>query len=76
MTEHLIEDALKMALAQRDTAPGLLVHSDRGVQYRAQKYIDVLLDNKCRISMSRKGAYSGENEHPYRFESEHPKPTH
>ena len=55
MTERLIEEALKMALAQRDTAPGLLVHSDRGVQYRAQKYIDVLLDNKCRISMSRKG---------------------
>jgi len=55
MTERLIEDALKMALAQRDTAPGLLVHSDRGVQYRAQKYIDVLLDNQCRISMSRKG---------------------
>ena len=55
MTEHLIEEALKKALAQRDTAPGLLVHSDRGVQYRAQKYIDVLLNNNCRISMSRKG---------------------
>jgi len=55
MTENLIEDALRMALGARETAPGLLVHSDRGVQYRAQKYINVLQKNECRISMSRKG---------------------
>ena len=55
MTERLIEEALQMALGCRDTAPGLLVHSDRGVQYRAQRYIDVLQNAKCKISMSRKG---------------------
>ena len=55
MTERLIEEALQMALRCRDTAPGLLVHSDRGVQYRAQRYIDVLQNAKCKISMSRKG---------------------
>ena len=55
MTERLIEEALQMALGTRDTAPGLLVHSDRGAQYRSQKYIDVLQKNQCTISMSRKG---------------------
>lgn len=55
MTEALITDAMKMALGQRDIAPGLIVHSDRGVQYRAQGYIDYLRANGCKISMSRKG---------------------
>jgi transposase InsO family protein len=48
-----------MAFQRRKPKPGLIVHSDRGVQYRAQKYIDFLtsfLTSKgCRISMSRKG---------------------
>ena len=55
MTESLIEAALTMAFDRRDTQPGLIVHSDRGVQYRAQRYIDKLEQNGCRISMSRKG---------------------
>ena len=55
MTEALITDAMKMALGQRNIAPGLIVHSDRGVQYRAQGYIDYLSSNGCKISMSRKG---------------------
>ncbi|MRT95071.1 IS3 family transposase, partial [Ancylomarina sp. 16SWW S1-10-2] len=55
MTEALITDAMKMALGQRNMAPGLIVHSDRGVQYRAQGYIDYLRANGCKISMSRKG---------------------
>lgn len=55
MDESLIETALEMAFKRRQTQPGLIVHSDRGVQYRAQKYIDRLTSKGCRISMSRKG---------------------
>ncbi|WP_282450338.1 IS3 family transposase [Microbulbifer sp. CAU 1566] len=53
MTEELTQRALKMALEQRGSKPGLIVHSDRGVQYRAQGYQDLLLANDCRPSMSR-----------------------
>ena len=55
MTEALIEEALVMAFGGREVEPGLMVHSDRGVQYRSQRYIDCLEKKKCRISMSRKG---------------------
>ena len=55
MTERLIKDAMKMAFTNRESSPGLIVHSDRGAQYRAQNYIDYLTSNNCRISMSRKG---------------------
>ena len=34
--------------------PGLVHHSDRGMQYASGDYTDVLKDNKVRISMSRK----------------------
>lgn len=55
MTVELIENAMNMAFGNRKTTPGLIVHSDRGVQYRAQHYIDQLTNKGCRISMSRKG---------------------
>ncbi len=55
MTERLIKDAMKMAFSNRKLEPGLIVHSDRGLQYRAQSYIDYLTSNKCQISMSLKG---------------------
>ncbi len=55
MTEALIEDALTMAFDRREVEPGLVVHSDRGVQYRSQRYVDCLNRKGCRISMSRKG---------------------
>ena len=55
MDESLPETAFNMATARRDTKPGLIVHSDRGVQYRSQRYIDCLQAAGCRISMSRKG---------------------
>lgn len=55
MTEALIEDALTMAMERREVRPGVIVHSDRGVQYRSQRYIDCLSRHGCRISMSRKG---------------------
>ena len=47
--------ALRMALAQRQPVPGLVHHSDRGVQYASQLYTTLLKENGIRISMSRKG---------------------
>ena len=55
MTEMLVIDALKMAFSRRDIEPGLIIHSDRGVQYRSQRYIDYILSHGCKPSMSRKG---------------------
>ena len=55
MRETLIVDALKMAVAQRDIQPGLLLHSDRGVQYRGNEYQQLISDCKMVPSMSRKG---------------------
>ena len=47
--------ALRMALERRRPAAGLLHHSDRGVQYAARDYVDLLKQHKIAISMSRKG---------------------
>ena len=44
-----------MALARRRPAAGLVHHSDRGVQYAASDYTDLLNSNGIVISMSRKG---------------------
>jgi putative transposase len=55
MTEQLITKALAMAFDRRDIEPGLIIHSDRGVQYRSQKYIDFMKRHGARPSMSRKG---------------------
>ena len=51
----LVCDAFKMALQHRRPEPGLLFHSDRGVQYAAEEYQDMLSRNKVICSMSRKG---------------------
>lgn len=55
MTNQLIIDALNMAIASRKLEPDLILHSDRGVQYRSGEYQRLLLDNKIKPSMSRKG---------------------
>jgi len=47
--------ALQMALQRRNPPAGVIHHSDRGVQYAAHEYIDVLRVYQFRISMSRKG---------------------
>ena len=47
--------ALRMALEQRRPAPGLVHHSDRGVQYASSDYTDLLRAHGIIISMSRKG---------------------
>jgi transposase InsO family protein len=47
--------ALRMAVIQREPAPGLVHHSDRGVQYACGHYTDLLQEHGITISMSRKG---------------------
>ena len=55
MRETLILEALSMAMGQRRVTPGLLLHSDQGVQYRANEYQQTLHDLGITASMSRKG---------------------
>ncbi len=53
--EELALQALRMALLRRHPAPGLVHHSDRGVQYASRDYIQLLQKHGVQISMSRKG---------------------
>jgi putative transposase len=59
MAEHLeaslVIEALEMALARRSPQPGLLVHSDRGVQYACDAFQGLLSRHRMSCSMSRKG---------------------
>lgn len=48
-------NALKMAIAQRKPAPGLIHHSDQGLQYACEDYQKVLRRHGIVCSMSRKG---------------------
>lgn len=50
---QLAVEALHMALATRKVEPGLVHHSDRGVQYASSVYSDLLKEQGIRISMSR-----------------------
>ena len=52
---ELVQSAMKMALLYRNPDKGLIHHSDRGVQYAAEDFQDLLNDNKVVCSMSRKG---------------------
>jgi transposase InsO family protein len=52
---RLTLEALRMALQQRQPPPGLVHHSDRGVQYASTDYTDLLKANGIIISMSRRG---------------------
>ena len=47
--------ALRMALANRTVQPGLVHHSDRGVQYASADYVALLKEHQIQISMSRTG---------------------
>jgi transposase InsO family protein len=55
MEDELTLAALRMALHRRVPAPGLVHHSDRGIQYTAQDYTALLKSHQITISMSRKG---------------------
>lgn len=52
---HLTIEALRMALASRMIPPGLIHHSDRGVQYASGDYVALLEQHSIEISMSRPG---------------------
>lgn len=55
MREDLVIDAFTMAALTRDRADNPLIHSDRGVQYRSNRYQETLLSHGFTSSMSRKG---------------------
>lgn len=55
MTTELILTALQQALAERQPPPGLVHHSDRGVQYASAQYVQVLREHGIELSMSRAG---------------------
>ncbi|WP_368408970.1 DDE-type integrase/transposase/recombinase [Hymenobacter sp. BT730] len=42
MPEDLVSEALHQALAVRQTAAGLIVHSDQGSQYTATRFKNLL----------------------------------
>jgi len=52
---QLAVDALDMALASRDVSPGLVHHSDRGVQYASTAYVQRLQGIGAKVSMSAVG---------------------
>jgi len=59
MADHakadLVCDALQMAIDRRSPAPGLVHHSDRGVQYASRRYRALLKSHGLICSMSRRG---------------------
>ena len=55
MPAALVCAALQMAIAQRNPAPGLIVHSDRGTQYASAEHQAFLAKHGLVGSMSRKG---------------------
>jgi putative transposase len=55
LTADLVTDALTMAWFRRRPTPGLVHHSDRGVQYASQALQAKLAEYGMRCSMSRKG---------------------
>jgi transposase InsO family protein len=57
MAEHmraeLVCDALRMAIGARRPGPGAIFHSDRGTQYTAKEFTDLLADHEMIQSLSR-----------------------
>src|SRR5690606_9147980 len=55
MTAELVCDALTMAVWQRKPPKGVIAHSDRGSQYCAKAYQELLTRYGMRCSMSKRG---------------------
>jgi putative transposase len=55
LESELAMTALRMAIRERSPSPGLVHHSDRGVQYASHAYTEMLQQHGATISMSRKG---------------------
>ena len=54
LATSLTMDALWQALSTRCVSPGLIHHSDRGVQYASSDYTDLLQEHGIQVSMSRR----------------------
>jgi putative transposase len=52
-TVNLTARAMRLALRTRALASGLIFHSDRGIEYGAYRYRDVLIAHSIRPSMNR-----------------------
>jgi transposase InsO family protein len=55
MGSELVTEALQMAIGRRQPEPGLIVHSDRGLQYASRRFRTLLSKHSMLGSMSRKG---------------------
>lgn len=55
MTTQLTRSALHQAIVERQPKPGLIHHSDRGVQYASREYVEQLQQIGAHISMSAVG---------------------
>jgi putative transposase len=55
LERHSVIYAFKKAVARRKPPSGLLIHSDRGVQYASKDFRNCLKKKGCIQSMSRKG---------------------
>jgi transposase InsO family protein len=55
LEDELTLSALNMALEQRSPSPGLVHHSDRGIQYASGDYTGLLKQRQITIWMSQKG---------------------
>ncbi len=53
LATSLPKEALEKAITERRPLPGLVHHSDRGLQYASDEYIEVLQQHKIISSMSR-----------------------
>ncbi len=55
LANELVLNALKMARKQRGLPKGLILHSDRGIQYTSKDFQNILAKHGVICSMSRKG---------------------
>jgi transposase InsO family protein len=55
LSTELAVKALRMAIGNRDPAPGLIIHSDRGSQYASHLFQSIVKNCGLVQSMSRKG---------------------
>lgn len=53
MRTELVAAAVRMAVASRRPAPGLIFHSDRGTQYTSKEFTDLLAEHEMVQSLSR-----------------------
>jgi putative transposase len=53
LASRLASEALQQAIASRKPLPGLVHHSDRGVQYASAEYVAILREHEMVPSMSR-----------------------